>query len=613
MKKRILQLATTGLFTLLASVSFADHLQENLLFSAKLTGAQEVPAVTTGAVGVASFMLNESRTELCVNVAVKGLSGAITGAHIHEGAIGVAGGVIIDLSAGLSGNQIKLKIPASDLTSAFLADLINGNLYINIHTAANPNGEIRGQILLETEMSYCAKADGAQEVPAVVTNAYGLGVFNLNQDKGMISYRFIAQGLSGVITGAHLHIGAIGVSGGVEQDLTTGILGNVISGSFVPSAALLTALMNGDVYINVHTVANPNGEIRGQLAMEMGLAFDANLNGAQEVPAVVTTAQGVASFTINPDLNEIMYDVVVDGLSGSITGTHIHTGAEGVAGGVIIDLSAGINGNRIMGTISGASVTNDVINAMLRGDTYVNVHTAANPNGEIRGQIYRLAREGFTASLEGEQEVPAVNTNAYGVGVVSISRNQDNLHYMFVVGGLTSALSGAHFHNAVAGVNGAVLFDITSAFSGATTSDSAFGYWTIDDATPFTETESALFLNNEIYVNVHNTDYLDGEIRGQINRGHVCYGYANLDELELESTVVYPNPFTNSISFSGENLPASFDLQIVDISGKIIFSENVTNSGNVLEFNTSSFENGTYFVHAISSYGVILNAKIVKM
>lgn len=613
MKKRFLQLTTAVLFSSITCISFASHLEANLLFSARLDGAQEVPSVTTNAVGVGSFMLNESRTELCVNVAVNGLSGPITGAHIHKGAIGVSGGVEVDLSAGLSGNQIKLKISGAILTSVLLADLINGDLYINVHTTANPDGEIRGQILLETDMSYCAKADGAQEVPAVVTSAYGLGVFTLNQDMGMATYTFIAQGLSGIITAAHLHIGAVGVSGSVELDLTTDIVGNVISGSFVPSMTLLSALVSGNVYINVHTAANPDGEIRGQLMMNMGLLFDANLDGAQEVPTVVTTAKGVATFTLNPLLNEIEYDIVANGLSGAITGTHIHTGEFGVTGGVLIDISAGINGNRIMGTITGAAVTSSLINAMLSGETYVNIHTAANPDGEIRGQIYRLAREGYTTSLEGVQEVPSVSTNAYGVGVVSINRDSDNLHYMFAVGGLSSALNGAHFHNGAVGVNGGVIYDLTPFFSGTTTLDASFGYWTSLDVTPLTTTEIQLFQNNEVYMNVHNTNYLDGEIRGQINRGHVCYGYASIDELDELVVQLYPNPFNDNLTMSGDNLPSSFHLKVLDVSGKIIYTENVLQSGNQIELNTGSFENGTYFIQASDTEGILFNKKIVKL
>lgn len=615
MKKQILRFMTAGCFALVAVTSFAGHLQDNLLFSAKLNGAQQTPAVATSALGVGSFMLNNMRDELCINVAVNGLSGPITSAHIHEGAMGVGGGVLLDLSAGINGNQIMLTISGTDLTGDIISKMINGITYLNIHTAANPNGEIRGQIMLETDHGIVAMADGMQEVPMVMTSAYGLGVFTLSKDQTMINYQFIAQNLSGAITGAHLHMGAMGVNGAVVQDLSGDIMGNVISGSFMPSAALVTAIMNGEIYINAHTAMNPSGEIRGQLMMNMGLPFDAMLTGGQQVPAVVTSAKGVATFTLNSMLNEITYSIVSDGLSGAITSAHIHAGAIGTAGGVLVDLSSGINGNRIMGTITGATVTNDLINAMLKGETYINVHTAANPGGEIRGQIYRLAREGYTSALDGMQEVPAVATTAYGAGIVSVNRDQNNLHYMFVVGGLSSALSGAHFHNAAAGASGGVLFDLTGSFAGMTTNDAAFGYLTSMDATPFTTTESVLFRNNQVYLNVHNMQNMNGEIRGQINRGQVCYTMiVGVDELNNELNVeVYPNPFVDQIQIKGEDMEETISVQLVDLTGKVIASELVSTVNKTITLNTAAIQPGTYFIQLSNGSEVLSTKQVVKL
>lgn len=614
MKKQILHIITAGYFILAAATSFAGHLQDNLLFSAKLEGAQQTPPITTNAMGVGSFMLNNMRDELCINVAVNGLSGPISSAHIHEGAMGVNGGVLVDLSSGINGNQIMLTISGAGLTSDLISKMINGLTYINVHTAANPNGEIRGQIMLETDHGIVAMADGMQEVPMVMSTAYGLGIFTLSKDESMINYQFIAQNLSGAITGAHLHMGAMGVSGAVVQDLSSDIMGNVVSGSFMPSAMLVTAIKNGEIYINIHTAMNPSGEIRGQLMMNMGLPFDAMLTGDQEVPAVTTTAMGVATFTLNSMLNEIDYEIVADGLSGAITGAHIHAGAIGTSGGVLVDLSGGINGNRIMGTISGSSVTNDLINAMLKGETYINVHTAANPGGEIRGQIYRLAREGYTTVLNGMQEVPSVTTNAYGAGVVSINRDQNNLHYMFVVGGLSSMLTGAHFHNAAEGSNGPVVFDLTGSFAGMTTNDAAFGYLTSMDATPFTSTESVLFRNNQIYLNVHNMENANGEIRGQINRGQVCYDMlASIDDLNDEFNMdVYPNPFTNELTIESNNLPATAMIQVIDLTGKVMLSEIMSSIDNTIKLNTSTIQAGIYFLQIIDNSVLIDTKQLIK-
>src|SRR6185295_617648 len=125
----------------------------------------------------------------------------------HEGLPGVSGGVIISLVANISGNDLNATITGSVLTPEVISKMLSGNYYINVHTAANPGGEIRGQILPETDYAYSAMMDGAQEVPQVNTGAYGLGVFDLYQNYKALTIHVVVQGLSGAITGAHFHVG----------------------------------------------------------------------------------------------------------------------------------------------------------------------------------------------------------------------------------------------------------------------------------------------------------------------------------------------------------------------------------------------------------------------
>ncbi len=129
--------------------------------------------------------------------------------------------------------------------------------------------------------------------------------------------------------------------------------------------------------------------IRGEQCDDGGSAYTATLTGAQETPAVVTAATGTATFTLNGD-QTLTYNVTTSGLSG--TAAHIHSGAAGVSGSILFPLSGGPS------TWSGttAAFTPAQIALLKRGGLYVNVHTTANPNGEIRGQI------GFAASVSGD-------------------------------------------------------------------------------------------------------------------------------------------------------------------------------------------------------------------
>lgn len=115
-------------------------------------------------------------------------------------------------------------------------------------------------------------------------------------------------------------------------------------------------------------------------------SFTTMLNGANEVPLVVTTATGTGSFTLTSA--GLQYDITLRNLSGStITGAHFHRGDTGVNGPVIENLSFNTTTLRAMGTW--ADLTAEERSLLLAGDVYVNVHTNAYPNGEIRGQLVR--------------------------------------------------------------------------------------------------------------------------------------------------------------------------------------------------------------------------------
>ena len=106
-----------------------------------LTGAQEVPAVTTTATATGVVMIAADRS----------VSGAITtnginatAAHIHEGAAGANGPVIVPM---VKDGDNRFVFPAgSKVTDAQYDAYKAGKLYVNVHSAANPGGELRAQI-----------------------------------------------------------------------------------------------------------------------------------------------------------------------------------------------------------------------------------------------------------------------------------------------------------------------------------------------------------------------------------------------------------------------------------------------------------------------------------
>ena len=110
------------------------------------------------------------------------------------------------------------------------------------------------------------------------------------------------------------------------------------------------------------------------------------LTGAQQVPAVTTTATGSTSGTFNTTSRVMTYTFTYSGLSGNPTMGHLHQGAAGAAGPPFVTFSN--IPAAVSGTFSGtATFTADQATALQAGNVYVNIHTARNPGGEIRGQV----------------------------------------------------------------------------------------------------------------------------------------------------------------------------------------------------------------------------------
>jgi hypothetical protein len=117
--------------------AFAEKLK------ATLDGKSEVPANTSAGTGTADLDYDAASKKLTWKVTYSGLSGPATAAHFHGPAdagknAGVAVAIPNAASSPVEGSAV--------LTDAQAADLLGGKYYINIHTAANPGGEIRGQV-----------------------------------------------------------------------------------------------------------------------------------------------------------------------------------------------------------------------------------------------------------------------------------------------------------------------------------------------------------------------------------------------------------------------------------------------------------------------------------
>jgi hypothetical protein len=216
-------------------------------------------------------------------VSITGMTNPATLSHIHEGAVGVAGGVVTNLGGEAvytrSGNTLSatfhdIKHGGTPLT------LLQGGAYYNIHSAAFPGGEVRGQLIAQP-VRLIALPNIAQEAASNPTlnfaglNGFGAAVMLYDPTTNRISLRSSLYNFNNTFTNSHFHEAAPGVSGGVVHGLGTnpnaGIYSNTsgsIQGSFDgPYLGDPIKLLNGGAYLNYHSNVFGGGEVRGQVTV----------------------------------------------------------------------------------------------------------------------------------------------------------------------------------------------------------------------------------------------------------------------------------------------------------------------------------------------------------
>jgi hypothetical protein len=129
----------------------------------------------------------------------------------------------------------------------------------------------------------------------------------------------------------------------------------------------------------------------------------ATLTGGNETPIVLTGAFANATVTVDLGTQTVSWSIDVFNMPSGTNNAHFHVGAPGIAGPTVVNVAfpAGIsNDYNLSGSATAANLLprtdqgirswDDFLQALLGGQTYLNVHSAVNPGGEIRGQVLRV-------------------------------------------------------------------------------------------------------------------------------------------------------------------------------------------------------------------------------
>jgi Cu/Zn superoxide dismutase len=241
-----------------------------------------------------------------------------------------------------------------------------------------------------TRVQIVATMVAADETPTPkgeVASARGsfTGTLTKSDSGTALNWQLSFGSLTGDAIAAHIHIADRGIAGPVVVPLCSPCTSGA-TGTANINATVLEAIQNDRAYVNVHTKTNPAGEIRGQVSPAATLKT--SLRASQERPkpkGSVRRARGTFTVTITKQGSSavLVWQLTFNRLTGKAIAAHIHSGARGKPGPVIVPLCAPCRS----GARGRATVNASVLNALQSGRTYVNVHTAKNPAGEIRGQL----------------------------------------------------------------------------------------------------------------------------------------------------------------------------------------------------------------------------------
>jgi len=307
--------------------------------------------------------------------------------------LAAAGAGLTAADAGTHAAKTTICHRTSSKTNPYVKQTVSGNaLRAALKRPADivpaPAGGCPKTVLTPTSggRAFAVALTGNAETPAGDPVATGTATFRLRAGQGQVCYQIAAKNLPPAAA-AHIHHGVAGAAGPVVVPLATPNAAGTSSGCATAARSLVKAILGAPAtfYVNVHTADYPGGAIRGQLAgtatASFGTIYAVDLKGSSE-----PNATGSAVVRILKDTATVCYRLHAANVTLPTTAAHIHKGAAGVSGPVVVPFTApGADGNSSGCVSSTAAIIDDIL-ANPSG-FYVNVHTVEHPAGAIRAQL----------------------------------------------------------------------------------------------------------------------------------------------------------------------------------------------------------------------------------
>lgn len=510
------------------------------VFRSHLSGSNEVPVVTSTATGMTITEVRDDTTILVTgsfqNLESDLATELLGGAHLHQAMAGSNGDVITPLAVSTTDNKTGTFEAVNNqyaVSAAQMTNLYQRGIYTNIHSADHGGGELRGQLLPESQVNFNGFLSSIFEVPPASSQALGGLKIELQGTQLTVSGSFdnlssaVATEIAG---GTHLHLAAAGSTGDVEFLLTATLDEDVQGGMFAAadntfefSPEQVTNLRSRLYYANIHSLNHPSGELRAQILHEATTYFVAPLSGASEVSPVNTPASGMMVLEYNGGKGFLSgsFDGLQSDFAADIAGgAHIHRGLAGSTGPAVALLNTAVGDDNRSGQFeimnNALDISSDFLDTMRMRMHFANIHSIDEPGGEIRGQFLPLATAYFMANLEGLNEVQPISVNSHGATILELTGNELTLSGSFA--DLSSQFDGnvaggSHIHAAAVGENGDIVFTLGPALQ----PDLLGGIFPANNnVNELSAEQLEQLFDGNFYINLHTVDFGSGELRGQI-------------------------------------------------------------------------------------------------
>ena len=272
---------------------------------------------------------------------------------------------------------VKLRVKKLGAHAAHAADIIPA-----------PRGGCPRTILTPSSggRAFAISMTGETESPAGDPVGTGTATIRMRAGQGQVCFRLAASNLPTAVA-AHIHHAKAGVEGNVVVPLKTPNAAGNSSGCTAAARSLVKSILGSPAsyYVNVHTAEFAGGAIRGQVTGtspdSFGWIVAVALKGSSE-----PNATGSAVVRIRKDAGLVCYRLHAANITLPATASHIHRGAAGVNGPVVVPFTApGADGNSSGCATTPAALIDEII--ATPAGFYVNVHTKEHPAGAIRAQL----------------------------------------------------------------------------------------------------------------------------------------------------------------------------------------------------------------------------------